>query len=183
MYFSFTTQLPRIPTDTCLGGILADEMGLGKTLEIVSLILLRPCPEAPSRPLFDLEHETDLPGEFAFRVLAAGDAEDEVDHRPPSPALSDKTMPMVEENVFCVCGCGQLSPDTTISCTRCDTPWLQHRECVQFKPAVEMTGGRVARMRYICPQCWNNVSLFCLCYSSKLRAGVKGSARYDREAD
>lgn len=160
MYFiyhsSFTTSLPTISTDSCLGGILADEMGLGKTLELISLVLLRPCPlRTQELALFDLDADSELPGELAYcssQECGVGDPSDDDDNR---------TVAMCDESVFCVCGGALLSMESTIACNKCHSPLLQHKECVQFNPLVELIdiNGQtdVVRLRYICPLCWNRV--------------------------
>lgn len=147
-----------MPSDSCLGGILADEMGLGKTLEVISLIIHRPCPsDITTAPLYDLKSEADLEGVFAFDAETIDEFaiyEDEQD--------SDATVTMVEESVFCVCGggCGSdVNGDLTlISCSVCNSPNLQHEECVQFRRVIDTSAGEGLRLKYICPLCWNHVS-------------------------
>ncbi|VDM18554.1 unnamed protein product, partial [Hydatigera taeniaeformis] len=151
----FTTSVPEVPSDSCLGGILADEMGLGKTLEVISLIIHRPCPsDITNSPLYDLKSEADLEGVFAFDSKTNDELvmyEDEEDH--------DATVAMVEESVFCVCGggcCGDMD-FTLISCSVCNSSNLQHEECVQFKRVIDTSAGESLRLKYICPLCWNHL--------------------------
>ncbi|VDD80986.1 unnamed protein product [Mesocestoides corti] len=155
----FRKALPDVPTDACLGGILADEMGLGKTLEIISVILLRPCEDQSDKPLYDLNTESDLVGEFAYRQVE----DDVLSHfeSPASPSNTETTEPMVEESVFCVCGGGvdaSIAPQSgTVSCSRCSSASLQHEACVQFKRLIGTADGKCIRQNYICPLCWNSL--------------------------
>ncbi|KAH9284624.1 E3 ubiquitin-protein ligase SHPRH [Echinococcus granulosus] len=151
----FTTAVPEVPSDSCLGGILADEMGLGKTLEVISLIIHRPCPsDITTAPLYDLKLEADLEGVFAFdagTVVELEMYEDEED--------TDATVAMVEESVFCVCGgVGDGNRDLTlISCSVCNSSNLQHEECVQFRRRIDTSAGESLWLKYICPLCWNHL--------------------------
>ena len=148
-----------VPSTSCLGGILADEMGLGKTLEVISLILHRPCPlDISTMPVYDLKSETELKDVIPFISIPASELvtyEDEIN------SDNGHTEPMIEENIFCVCGSNAARANLKlISCSICKPSCFQHEECVQFHRRIDTSNGQFLNQRYICPLCWNHVSIF-----------------------
>ncbi|GAB1606975.1 E3 ubiquitin-protein ligase SHPRH-like, partial [Argonauta hians] len=89
------------------GGILADEMGLGKTVEVLSCLLLNPCPE-------DLLQQQQQPA-HPQEVNSDDDGDDDDDD---------------DEFTF-QCICGQwYSTGNEVQCTMCKV-WL-HAECIDY---------------------------------------------------